>query len=608
MDDHNVDVRIVHGFRATYDEPIANVRKRAETYLLQQHAAEAAAAAASLQQKGPAVAGQDQVQTAAAEATAAAQYAGSSHNVGHQQQDRMPSHSEHQQHHPQSDHYTDHSGLGCVCRELHEGEDGLIPDYVKRTADCVVHEQDTGTESEYASLHSATLSSASGRPSITNLNELTDSQMQASAAGMQAGGKEAVGSAAGAGSPFAASPFQAGNLEPFSLPSSSRTALQQQQPDVTGQPLRYPYKQPHEGQVDHSVRNKADNTSVQHGGRRLSVGVLRTADHRTDETRGSSSAVAQPTAVHSDGTTAESVQSAGEVNNSSNPLPGHQQQQNTTQQQQQPLVSSPSSSVFVADSVPSTAGGVAVAPGPAVGQDWQQQQPVLVTLRHRKTAHGHQQIDVQPLPTADCIEGQQQIEQQQGFDSSIEQQEDLAHQKHLQHVTLQQQQQQQQYQNTMTQLDMNILHPPEGFLPLSGDKSHQAQQHHSQQDQQHAWGPRQDLALVPTPKNPAPTLMMPRPSIQGKQPPRAQPREGFVPRCEWELDPRKVLVGRRLAVGGFAEVFIGKYEVSSTFAVPKLCGIDCHTTEFRFIVLALVENPNAAMQRPLVSQLPHQLP
>lgn len=33
-------------------------------------------------------------------------------------------------------------------------------------------------------------------------------------------------------------------------------------------------------------------------------------------------------------------------------------------------------------------------------------------------------------------------------------------------------------------------------------------------------------------------------------------------RCEWELDPRKVLVGRRLAVGGFAEVFLGKYEVS----------------------------------------------
>lgn len=36
----------------------------------------------------------------------------------------------------------------------------------------------------------------------------------------------------------------------------------------------------------------------------------------------------------------------------------------------------------------------------------------------------------------------------------------------------------------------------------------------------------------------------------------------WKPRGEWELDPRKVLVGRRLAVGGFAEVFLGKYEVS----------------------------------------------
>lgn len=41
---------------------------------------------------------------------------------------------------------------------------------------------------------------------------------------------------------------------------------------------------------------------------------------------------------------------------------------------------------------------------------------------------------------------------------------------------------------------------------------------------------------------------------------------GFAPRCEWELDPRQVLVGRRLAVGGFAEVFLGKYEVSERLA------------------------------------------
>lgn len=34
----------------------------------------------------------------------------------------------------------------------------------------------------------------------------------------------------------------------------------------------------------------------------------------------------------------------------------------------------------------------------------------------------------------------------------------------------------------------------------------------------------------------------------------------LVPRArsEWELDPQKITLGRRLAVGGFAEVFVGK--------------------------------------------------
>ena len=29
----------------------------------------------------------------------------------------------------------------------------------------------------------------------------------------------------------------------------------------------------------------------------------------------------------------------------------------------------------------------------------------------------------------------------------------------------------------------------------------------------------------------------------------------------WEVDPKHVILGERLAVGGFAEVFVGKYEV-----------------------------------------------
>lgn len=31
----------------------------------------------------------------------------------------------------------------------------------------------------------------------------------------------------------------------------------------------------------------------------------------------------------------------------------------------------------------------------------------------------------------------------------------------------------------------------------------------------------------------------------------------------WEIDPERLTVGRRVAVGGFAEVFVGKYEVGS---------------------------------------------
>ncbi len=40
-------------------------------------------------------------------------------------------------------------------------------------------------------------------------------------------------------------------------------------------------------------------------------------------------------------------------------------------------------------------------------------------------------------------------------------------------------------------------------------------------------------------------------------------RNGFVARSRWEIDPRDVVVGERLAVGGFSEVFLGKYQVSS---------------------------------------------
>lgn len=45
------------------------------------------------------------------------------------------------------------------------------------------------------------------------------------------------------------------------------------------------------------------------------------------------------------------------------------------------------------------------------------------------------------------------------------------------------------------------------------------------------------------------------------------------PRSEWELDPSKITMGRRLAVGGFGEVFMAKYE-GTLVAVKRLLATD----------------------------------
>jgi hypothetical protein len=48
------------------------------------------------------------------------------------------------------------------------------------------------------------------------------------------------------------------------------------------------------------------------------------------------------------------------------------------------------------------------------------------------------------------------------------------------------------------------------------------------------------------------------------------------PLAEWEVDPRDVVIGDRLAVGGFAEVFIGKLYVSGHQALrPMLWSCPC---------------------------------
>ncbi|GIL59368.1 hypothetical protein Vafri_14252 [Volvox africanus] len=66
------------------------------------------------------------------------------------------------------------------------------------------------------------------------------------------------------------------------------------------------------------------------------------------------------------------------------------------------------------------------------------------------------------------------------------------------------------------------------------------------------------------------------------------------PRSEWELDPVKIAILRRLAVGGFGEVFLAKYE-GTLVAVKRLLATDSDTTQ-RFVdevhMLARLRHPN----------------
>jgi hypothetical protein len=157
----------------------------------------------------------------------------------------------------------------------------------------------------------------------------------------------------------------------------------------------------------------------------------------------------------------------------------------------------------------------------------------------------------------------------------------------------QQRQQQQQYPCTQQQqdalllmqassaapsrLDLNILRPPLGFVPLSGGPDDSLQQQEQQQPlllplppqdaathYEHEQQPQHAVALLPARTQRLPVLqqLAGAAGIMHHVAPRGVGGGcSFVPRCEWELDPRKVYVGRRLAVGGFAEVFIGSYEV-----------------------------------------------
>jgi hypothetical protein len=127
--------------------------------------------------------------------------------------------------------------------------------------------------------------------------------------------------------------------------------------------------------------------------------------------------------------------------------------------------------------------------------------------------------------------------------------------------------------------------------PAAGDSARQQQQQQQHQPAPHPRRSRHHPELAPAAGAPRPRTAGASPgagalvalspldaaavasparltALSTERPPRA-------PRCEWELDPRKVLVGRRLAVGGFAEVFIGKYEVRAGRGDPGLSFLAC---------------------------------
>jgi glycerate kinase len=209
-------------------------------------------------------------------------------------------------------------------------------------------------------------------------------------------------------------------------------------------------------------------------------------------------------------------------------------------------------------------------------------------MTHQRSAHGHEEVQVRALPR----QGEARQQQQQIINRSQQQQQGQQHSFQPAHSN---------------PMDVHILHQPDGFVPLSSTTAgpaavaSQDQQRQQQQTQLQthadasaglaaaagdgageagavgAW--LQSWASSSTKGG---TLIMPHQQhhqqyhhnqmvqqMGGGAVAQQQQRghvpsvvRGWVPRCEWELDPRKVLVGRRLAVGGFAEVFLGKYEVS----------------------------------------------
>lgn len=561
VDDHSVDIKIVHSFRASYAQPIEEVRQTAARSWQQRalHGGDGDAA--------------DKAGTASdsSSGSSSSRQQRHQHGRGVHVHRGLHHHAHHHHHHNHHHHVHEHNSRAssvehCVeCTEIVDSEECMLPPDIKRCAACVVHEHDTGTDTDAHdaehlqpssnsscgmptqphSIRSRRSSAATAEPAAPE-DEEEDSQPpgRAFAEAGQAGNAASPSPFAGA-SPFAASPFQAAGepLQPFSLPdapgaapevqavaaaaaaAAARSKAQQgaASPDV-GAAARSPQHhwqrqwQPKHQQHQQQQVSFAppDPSNRQRGGGRLSVEVLRTPDGRTDS---AGEHVVSPTAISdaSDDVAAQLQQWQREHMCSDDKRLGYHFQRHQLLQQ---LLQQPSSEVMYPEAA-------AAAHHESDGQQ-QHQQPVHVRLTHKRTAHGHEQVEVSPAAGPDRPQQQQRQSDQQ-----------------LQLVRQQQQwmqspqlQQQVPWEAKLNQLDMNVLRPPAGFAPLSGQKLPQyvlahPDEQHWQQQQQHSQEHSNSLALAEVGRPvdrfaPHPGLVA---HLQGKTPlGHRAPALGFQPR------------------------------------------------------------------------------
>eukprot|EP00879_Flechtneria_rotunda_P003725 GHRR01003963.1.p1 GENE.GHRR01003963.1~~GHRR01003963.1.p1 ORF type:complete len:855 (+),score=369.40 GHRR01003963.1:504-3068(+) len=600
-DGHSVDVKIVHSFRAQYAEPIDEIRAKARAELQRRHAATRAAAAA--------------------DAAAMLQQ-----QLGKQQQ------QQHLPRDPQRQHVRQGSGpQHTVCTELRADEEQLLPDTIRRTSSCFVHEHDPSSGTDYqqssyqaSSTAAGTLSNASSlQPSSQDSSLLHTAPQSLDAVSADGWHSATVGGNghaaaqsllaaadlpfAAAQSPFATSASQSAAGEPAGIPGQhirqaatggSSEQWQQMPPlPVAEKSRRHSHWQQQRHQQHHRHGGQAS-----HGGQRLSIEVMQAYGANASSSTGAPPTMATQPSFIEDGDAIEHSDSQPGSSHAvfkqhqqhrhakhihwASPQQQHQQvadlqgelqeqhhQQHHHvgwQEQQQVHESSNDLSATLAKQ-PTTA----VFPAPTSAGE-PPERHVLVTMTKRKTAHGHKEIQIEPVhegPAADRLNNEEQQPQQQ---------EPEQEQHQVAAWTA--------YGPGDNVMDLNVVQPPADFAPLSGNQrdvgAAAASHSHHMADGKHA---QHHAAIV-----------VGRPSSADADkhfflgPPMRTVSGSFMPCCEWELDPRKVLVGRRLAVGGFAEVFLGKYE-GTVVAIKRLLTNDALIME-RFVsevrMLARLRHPN----------------